>query len=87
MSKQQAKAKKIVEGAVGSFSEAINKINKANEILTVEVQADENKMLDITKKITDLYKQMDAVQADKIDKNATIIQNKELIARLDKFVG
>lgn len=84
---KQLKAKKIVESAVGSFANAINQINKANDILTAEVQADENKMLDITQKITDLYKQMDAVQADKIDKNATIIQNKELIARLDKFVG
>ena len=85
MNKQQQKAKSIVTRAVGTFSNAIKEVAKANELLAVAVSEDEKELQKITQEIADAYKQMDVVQADKIQKEAEIIQNKELIAKLEKF--
>ena len=85
MNKHQLKAQKIVQGAVGTFATAIVEVQKANELLAVAVTADETSLEQITAQIASLYERMDVVQADKINKNAEIIQNKELIARLEKF--
>lgn len=83
--KQQQKARNLVHNAVGTFTSAISAVNHANVILGEAVDADVAEMEVITKQIADSYKRMDVVQADKINKQAEIIQNKELIAKLERF--
>lgn len=87
MAKQtgQQKAKVIVSKALNTFTKAIEEVQKANDLLIDEVQNDEQKLKDITSSIEAKYKQLDAVQSDKMNKEAEIIQNKELIGKLEKF--
>jgi hypothetical protein len=85
MSKQQQKAKQIVQKATGTFSKAIEEVKKANELLEMAAEQDEKELVRITAEIESLYKKLDVVQADKLNKKAEVIQNKELIAKLEKF--
>ncbi len=82
---QKEKAQVIVSKALSTFTKAIDEVKKANVILDAEAKKDEQKLKDITKQIENKYKQMDVVQSDKLNKEAEIIQNKELIAKLEKF--
>ena len=83
----QVKAQKIVTNAVGTFSKAIDEVVKANEILEVAVTSDQQEMERITKEIEDAYTRLDEIQAEKLNKQSTIIQNKELIGKLEKFTA
>jgi hypothetical protein len=83
--KNKEKATKIVAGAINTFTKAIAEVEKANELLVVAVKSDEQELVSISKKVEDLYKKLDGVQAEKLNKKATIIQNKELIAKLEQF--
>jgi len=87
MAKQtgRQKARDIVGKALTTFTKAIEEVKKANLLLSEEVTKDEQTLNGITKSIEDKYKQLDAVQSDKFNKEAEIIQNKELIAKLEKF--
>lgn len=82
---QHQKAKGIVSKALGTFTKAIDEIKSANDILSAEASKDDQKLKDITKSIDDKYKQLDVVQSEKLNKESEIIQNKELIAKLEKF--
>lgn len=86
MSKQQAKAKKIVDTALGTFSKAIAEIEKANEMLSQGIEKDMAAMQEVATKIDNLKAELDEIQAGKINKDAEIIRNKELIYKLEKFV-
>ncbi|MDF2010235.1 hypothetical protein [Priestia megaterium] len=86
MSKQQVKAKKIVDSALGTFSKAVTEIEKANDLLSQEIEKDLAAMQEITTKIENLKSELDELQADKIGKDAEIIRNKELIYKLEKFI-
>jgi prefoldin subunit 5 len=85
MNKQQQKAKQIVQKATGTFSKAIEEVNKAIALLESAAEQDEQTLKQITAQIEGLYKQLDTVQAEKLDKKAEVIQHKELIAKLEKF--
>lgn len=86
MNKQQLKAQKIVAGAVGTFTKAIEEVQKANGLLSSAIDVDAKEMEKISLEIKGLYERLDAVQSNKLNKEAEIIQNKELIAKLEKFV-
>jgi hypothetical protein len=85
MDKNQVKAKKIVSKATSVFSKTIDEVKKANTLLEKAVQKDETDMDEISHEIHVLYEKLDAKQSDKIQKNAEIIENKELIAKLERF--
>lgn len=83
--KNQLKAQKIVSGAVGTFAKAIADVTKANDLLVKDVIAKDEELIRITAQIEDAYKQLDIVQAEKLNTQSTIIQNKELIGKLEQF--
>lgn len=85
MANKQDKAKKLVAGAVGTFTKAITEVEKANVILAEAIESDVKEMEHISSLINDLYVKLDEVQAGKLNKQAEVIQNKELIAKLEKF--
>jgi hypothetical protein len=87
MNKNQLKAKKIVNNAVGTFSIAITEVQKANNLLSDAVKADEKMLVTIEDTIKNLYKQIDIIQSDKIEKESEINNNIELMKKLAEFTG
>ena len=85
MNKKQMKAQKIVNGAVSTFSKAITEVEKANGLLSLAVASDVAEMERLTKLVEYTYARLDEIQANKINKEAEIIRNKELIIKLEKF--
>lgn len=85
VNKNHVKAKKIVSKATSVFSKTIDEVKKANTLLEKAVQKDETDLDEISHEIHVLYDKLDAVQSDKINKKAEINQNKELIAKLERF--
>jgi hypothetical protein len=79
------KAEKLVSGAVGVFADAILQVEKANELLAADIEAD-NKQLD---QIELDYRKLNARKAEIVeDKNNKYLQmegNKELIEKLSHF--
>jgi hypothetical protein len=84
--KQQLKAKKIVDKSLQVFSDTINQIEKANDLLEKSIESDEVRMQALTAEINEKYQELDVLQADKLNKIAEIRSNKDLIAKLEKFV-
>jgi hypothetical protein len=85
MNKNQVKARKIVGQATSTFTKAVDEVKKANVLLEKALLKDETDLDEISAEIHVLYEKLDAVQSDKIQKKAEIIQNKELIAKLERF--
>lgn len=79
------KAEKLVSGAVGVFADAILQVEKANELLAADIEAD-NKQLD---QIELDYRKLNARKAeiveDKSNKYLQMESNKELIEKLSHF--
>jgi uncharacterized protein Yka (UPF0111/DUF47 family) len=84
--KQQLKAKNIVDKSLQVFSDTINQIEKANDLLEKSIESDEVRMQALTAEINEKYQELDVIQADKLNKIAEIRSNKDLIAKLEKFV-
>ncbi|MCS0827432.1 hypothetical protein NX029_26310 [Cytobacillus firmus] len=87
MNKNQVKAKKLVEGAVGTFSKAIEEVQKANDLLSEAVKADEKEIANLEAQIRNAYTKIDYVQSEKINKEKHILSNVELISKLAEFTG
>lgn len=83
--KQEQQANKIVSNAVGTFSQAITEVEKANVLLTKSVVIRNAEMERLTKQIEDAYKLLDIEQAEKLNALARINANKDLIAKLEQF--
>lgn len=83
--KNVQKAEKLVQGAVGVFADAILQVQKANELLAADIEAD-NKRLD---QIELAYRKLNAEKEEVVeDKNNKYLQmegNKELIEKLSHF--
>jgi len=83
--KQQTKAQKIVNKALDTFSKAITEIEKANTLLDEAVKEDIKQLEALSVGIEHAKNTIKLVNAEKLNKEAEIIQNKELIAKLERF--
>lgn len=85
--KKEQKANTIVANAIGTFTQAITEVEKANVILAETVDLHNTELERLTKQIEDASKQMEIIQDEKINKIATIRCNKDLIAKLERFTN
>ncbi|MGG1219378.1 hypothetical protein ABE236_18220 [Priestia endophytica] len=79
------KAEKLVNGAVGVFADAIAQVEKANELLTEAVEADNKRLEQIEIEYKKLNAEKDKIVEDKNDKYLQMEGNKELIEKLAHF--
>lgn len=85
--KQGAQATKIKRGALNTFTTAKDSVIKANDLLDNAIALEEKTLASIDKQISDLYVEMDAVQARKLSYQTEKTANNVLIANLEKFAG
>lgn len=76
---------KLVVNALGSFTKSINKVEKANTLLTKEVGALDAEAERITAEIYLKKNRLEEIRVSKLDALAEMESNKDLVARLQTF--
>lgn len=83
--KKHLLAQKKVSGAVASFDNAVNEIDKAVVLIEESIKVDKLKMFSIEEQIKSLENGHDQIQANIISKQSEIKKHIELSLKLKEF--
>ena len=82
---QVVKSQKIVNKAIGVFSQAVADVEKANEILRKGIEKDSFEIRGIEQQIVILKGKISRLEMDRNIKGKEIKKNEELLATLRQF--
>ena len=85
VNKELVKSQQLVSKAVGVFSQAIQEVEKANEILTKGVEADSMAIVSIKEQIASLNNKITDIETAKHEKGTQLKANTSLIKNLQRF--
>lgn len=83
--KKQQKATAIKQGALQTFTKAIEEVNRANDLLANSIDLDETELAATAEEIQSLFQKEDNLSADIAAKKVEIKANNELIKKLKAF--
>lgn len=83
--KHEVRAQKRVANALGSFSKAVDEVERAQQILEDGIATDEQEIIRLKAQAKDIEETIAQVRYRKIDKMAQMSNNIDILAKLNHF--